>query len=190
MFRSYRVRANQEYNCCIWEAIRATTSSPVLYKPIFIGRSWSKQEFINAELGANNPVVATIEEKSKIWLRQGNWPPPEIGCVVSIGSGKGQLICLPDSSSDSSSLIVSGLSVLYRCVVQRETPRTAKEKELYDVMLRIAKDCERKHQEIKSSCRRDEDVYFRFSVEDGMMDIEEHNYDNESRVKMNAQTMK
>jgi predicted acylesterase/phospholipase RssA len=171
LFRTYRVRANQEFNCQIWEAIRATTASPLLYEPIAIGKDWSKQQFINAELGANNPISYMIEEKQKVWLRQGNWPPPEIGCIVSIGSGKEKLISMP---TEQQSGVVGTITGMLRIT---KSPAEMREKQLYEVMVRIAKDCEKKHQQIKESFGRDEErVYFRFNIEHGMQDIEETDY--------------
>jgi len=171
LFRTYRVRANQEFNCEIWEAIRATTASPLLYEPILIGKDWSKQQFINAELGANNPIGYMIEEKQKVWLRQGNWPPPDIGCIVSIGSGKGKLISMPTEQKATVTSTFTGL------IWKSESPTQARERLLYEVMVRIAKDCEKKHQQIKESYGRDEEhVYFRFNIEHGLQEIEETDY--------------
>jgi hypothetical protein len=179
LFRTYRVRANQEFNCKIWEAIRATTASPLLYKPIPIGKDWSKQQFINAELGANNPVGYMIEEKQKVWLRQGNWPPPDIGCIVSIGSGKEKLISM---QTEQPSGVIPIFTGMFRTSNSQKQER---EKQLYDVMVRIAKDCEKKHQQIKESYGRDEEhVYFRFNIEHGMQDIEETNYNENTTEPM------
>ncbi|KIM26135.1 hypothetical protein M408DRAFT_330721 [Serendipita vermifera MAFF 305830] len=181
IFRSYRVRANAGVDCAIWEVLRATTAAPLLFESVFIGRKWAKQEFINAELGANNPISYVFQEKEKIWLRKDNWPPPEIGCVLSIGSGKDSVISL-DSGSNAQA--PGGVVTWARSFFTGEVDENLKEdlsEKLYRVMLRIAKDCERKHQEIEASYgENDEKVYFRFNVEQGMQDVPETSYNEEN----------
>jgi len=178
VFRSYRVRANAGIDCAIWEVLRATTAAPLLFKSVFIGRKWAKQEFINAELGANNPISYLFQEKQKVWLRKDNWPPPEIGCVISVGSGKDSVISLPSEPEEETSWT--------RWF--RSKPDFDLAEKLYGVMLRIAKDCERKHQEVEATYGPDEEkVYFRLNVEQGMQDLPENTYDEETRVKIKAQ---
>lgn len=182
VFRSYRVRANAGIDCAIWEVLRATTAAPLLFKSVFIGRKWAKQEFINAELGANNPISYLFQEKQKIWIRKDNWPPPEIGCVVSIGSGKDSVISLESESEPTGGVINWAKSYF------TERPTEDLSTKLYGVMLRIAKDCERKHQEIESSYgENDEKIYFRFNVEQGMQDVPETVYDDENWERIEAQ---
>lgn len=178
VFRSYRVRANAGIDCAIWEVLRATTAAPLLFKSVFIGRKWAKQEFINAELGANNPISYLFQEKQKVWLRKDNWPPPEIGCVISVGSGKDSVISLPSEPEAQ-----TGWTRWFR-----SKPDFDLAEKLYGVMLRIAKDCERKHQEVEATYGpEDEKVYFRLNVEQGMQDLPENTYDEETRVKIKAQ---
>ncbi|KAG6808207.1 hypothetical protein H0H92_005051, partial [Tricholoma furcatifolium] len=54
VFRSYEVKANQEYNCTVVEAARATTATPGLFKSVFIGPQGLSEEFIGAQLGHNS----------------------------------------------------------------------------------------------------------------------------------------
>jgi hypothetical protein len=178
VFRSYRVRANAGIDCAIWEVLRATTAAPLLFKSVFIGRKWAKQEFINAELGANNPISYLFQEKEKAWLRRDNVPPAEIGCVVSVGSGKDSIISL---SSEPEA--VKGWT---RWFVSQPDFNLAEK--LYGVMLRIAKDCERKHQDVDATYGpNDEKVYYRLNVEQGMQDLSELDYNEEARAQIKAQ---
>jgi hypothetical protein len=185
VFRSYRVRANAGIDCAIWEVLRATTAAPLLFKSVFIGRKWAKQEFINAELGANNPISYLFQEKQKVWLRKDNWPPPEIGCVVSVGSGKDSVISLPSEPEEQ-----TGWSA-WTSRLFRGTPDADLAEKLYGVMFRIAKDCERKHQEVEATYGPDEEkVYFRLNVEQGMQDLPENTYDKETRIMIQTQVAK
>lgn len=176
LFRTYRVRANAEANCMIWEAIRATMASPSLFKSIYIGPSWSKQEFINAELGANNPVSYLIREKEALYRREGHYPPPDIGCIVSIGCGKGEVISLiEEKQSKGVWSWISGRA------------QSDPEQKVHDVMLRLAKDCERKHQEIQSSFSRDDRrIYFRVNTQHGMQYIQESDWGENARTAISA----
>ena len=186
IFRSYRVRANAGIDCTIWEVLRATTAAPTIFKSVYIGRKWAKQEFINAELGANNPISYLFQEKQKVWLPKDNWPSPEIGCVVSIGTGKDSPISLPDNESQAP----SGWSVL-QLFRDPSKPNDDLAEKLHGVMLRIARDCERKHQEIEASYGEEEEkVYFRLNVEQGMQGLPETVYDEATRQNIHAQVEK
>lgn len=67
------------------------------------------------------------------------------------------------------------------------SPTETHEKKLYDMMLDIAKDCERKHQEIKNSYQKDEEqIYFRFNIEHGMQEIDEGDYRENTSISMKA----
>jgi hypothetical protein len=151
LFRSYLVRANREANCTIWEAIRATTAAPLHFESIKIGDiPIAKPTYINAELGANNPINQLWNEFQKEWAppRGKGYHPPEAGAIVSLGTGKEDVISL-----------------------KGYTPQNkGSEDKLYNALLRMAKDCEMAHQEFGRQVKEydDERVYFRFNVEQGL----------------------
>ncbi|KAG8770510.1 hypothetical protein FRC16_006324, partial [Serendipita sp. 398] len=183
LFRSYIVRNNPEANCKIWEAIRATMASPSLFDSVYIGPSeYSKQEFINAELGENNPIWSIIKEKEQLYRKEGNWPPPEIGIMVSIGCGKEEVISIETGEKQPRQGMLAHFNPFGAVDEQADS-----EQVLYNVMLRIAKDCERKHQDIKSRLsKEDEHKYFRLNVEQGMQRISETDWSQQNMQNITA----
>jgi predicted acylesterase/phospholipase RssA len=185
LLRTYRVRANQDDNCKIWEAIRATTASILLFEPIEIGPSYSPQIFVDAELVANNPVTLVYREKEGFYLRVGNKPPPEIGCVVSIGCGSEYPISLKTDDGDDEA---KGYWERFKGFFGRNV-KEERAKQLYDVMLRIAKDCERQHQQISASYHEDEErIYFRLNVKSGLEAVAATDWTEEERAKIMTQS--
>ena len=83
LFRSYEVAKNKEYNCCIWEAGRATSAAPTFFKRIKIGPQGSEVEYVDAGLGCNNPVNQVVAEAARIFGENA-----QVACVVSIGTGQ------------------------------------------------------------------------------------------------------
>ncbi|KAH0591432.1 hypothetical protein H2248_001509 [Termitomyces sp. 'cryptogamus'] len=81
-FRSYKVRANQGYNCTVVEAARATTATPHFFKAVSIGSRGLDEAFIGADLGYNNPISFVLEEAELLF---GTSQP--VACIVSIGAG-------------------------------------------------------------------------------------------------------
>ena len=151
-------------------------ASPSLFKSIYIGPSWSKQEFINAELGANNPVSYLLREKEVLYRREGHYPPPDIGCIVSIGCGKGDVISLVEEKQSKG---------IWNWIPGRA--QSDPEQKVHDVMLRLAKDCERKHQEIQSSFSKDDKrIYFRINTQHGMQSIKESDWNEAARTAIDT----
>ncbi|KAG5635302.1 hypothetical protein H0H81_011773 [Sphagnurus paluster] len=66
LFRSYQVGANQNYNCTVWEAVRATTAAPEFFKSINIGND-PKEEFLGGSLGYSNPTKLLLDEAKDIF---------------------------------------------------------------------------------------------------------------------------
>jgi len=183
VLRSYPVRPHLGTDCTIWAAMRATTAAPTIFKPVIIGPTWVGQEYINAELGINNPIWYLFQEKQKVWLRKDNYSPPQIGCVVSIGTGKYSGTPLADEPK-----AVTGWSM--KRLFGNE-PNLYLEENLPDIIRRISKDCEKKHQEVEASYGEQvEKVYFRLNVEQGAQDFLENEYDEETRQNIHAQVIK
>ncbi|KAF9641775.1 hypothetical protein BFW01_g1758 [Lasiodiplodia theobromae] len=76
--RSYNVPAPSK-DCTIWEACRATTAAPFLFKPIAIGEN--RVKFYDGALDSNNPTDLLLREAKLVWGSR------EIGCILSIGTG-------------------------------------------------------------------------------------------------------
>ncbi|KAH8795188.1 hypothetical protein DL96DRAFT_1723450 [Flagelloscypha sp. PMI_526] len=81
LFRTYRSRTNASLDCTLWEAARATTATPSLFSPIFIGPEHIGEIFVSGELGWNNPTNELTEEAAQAFIGR------HIACIISIGSG-------------------------------------------------------------------------------------------------------
>ena len=66
----------------IWEAARATTAASVYFKPMPVKIGGRTEEFIDAAIGCNNPVIYLLQEAA---ARIGNGR--RLGCLISIGTG-------------------------------------------------------------------------------------------------------
>ncbi|KAG6809211.1 hypothetical protein H0H92_001133 [Tricholoma furcatifolium] len=62
IFRSYKVKANEDYNCTLIEAARATTATPQFFKPVIIGSEYLSEKFIGASFGHHNPTSHVLKE--------------------------------------------------------------------------------------------------------------------------------
>jgi len=144
LFRTYTVRENSGYNCRIWEAARATSAAPTFFKRIAITENGLREEFIDAGLGCNNPVMRVLEEA---WHAFG--PTRQLACVVSIGTGQAATIGLPTPDAFQRLLPLNLINVLKGIATNCEE---------------VAEVCERRYREV-------DNFYFRFNVEQGMQNI-------------------
>ncbi|KAG6808032.1 hypothetical protein H0H92_005636 [Tricholoma furcatifolium] len=67
IFRSYKVKANEDYNCSVVEAARATTATPQFFKPVAIGSKYLKEKFIGASFGHHNPTSYVLQEAESVF---------------------------------------------------------------------------------------------------------------------------
>ncbi len=82
-FRTYAGLPNQGPDCKIWEAGRATTATPTIFKAIVIvGLGGIGSSYIDAGLGHNNPSKEVREEAMQLF---GSDCP--VGVFLSIGTG-------------------------------------------------------------------------------------------------------
>lgn len=89
-FRTYPVRENASLNCLIWEAARATTAAPTIFKRIGIGEEGrAKEEFIDGGIRCNNPTSQVTEEARAVFGDDST-----LGCLISIGTGHPGIIGL------------------------------------------------------------------------------------------------
>jgi len=84
LLRTYQSR-ELPFDCKIWEAARATSATPGLFKRIQIGRD---QPFVDGGLGRNNPSRLLLDEA------KGLFGDRHIGCLVSIGTGQADVVSI------------------------------------------------------------------------------------------------
>jgi len=92
LFRSWLPPSNQNYNCSIVQAARATTAAPTFFKAIEFGHP-TAQRYLDGGLQCNNPVKYVVEEARSLY------PDRAISCVLSLGTGTTGVIGLerPDA---------------------------------------------------------------------------------------------
>ncbi|KAJ6572793.1 hypothetical protein DFH09DRAFT_1362342 [Mycena vulgaris] len=95
LFRSYDTPEEPANDCMIWEAARATSAIPGLFKPMEIRQGRLTQLYIDGGFGNNNPTSLALEEAKQLYPRQ------SVVLVVSIGSGHPDTIQSPKSPSSS-----------------------------------------------------------------------------------------
>ena len=83
LIRSYRTDSvgQQNYDCSVWEAARATSAAPTYFGPIKL-RGPNAATFVDGGVRANNPIELVMKEARDIWDSRA------IGCVLSIGTGR------------------------------------------------------------------------------------------------------
>lgn len=81
LLRSYKSRriGHRNYDCFVWEAVRATSAAPLFFEPITLEAS--KASFVDGGVRANNPIDQLTSEARQLW------PDRDIGCLVSLGTG-------------------------------------------------------------------------------------------------------
>ncbi|KAJ7438604.1 hypothetical protein FB451DRAFT_159273 [Mycena latifolia] len=91
LFRSYDTPEEPAFDCKIWEAARATSATPGLFKPMEIGSGGVRPRYIGGCVGHNNPTSLVVAEAQQIY------PLQPVVLVVSIGSGHPNTIQIPRS---------------------------------------------------------------------------------------------
>lgn len=84
LFRTYvdNTGVDESYDCTIWQAARATSAFPELFKSVTLGPPGLEEPFVDGGLGCNNPLDILFEEAYR------NFPEHHISCIVSLGSGQ------------------------------------------------------------------------------------------------------
>lgn len=144
LFRSYEVAKSKEYNCCIWEAGRATSAAPTFFKRITIGPPGSGVEYVDAGLGCNNPVKHVIAEAARVFGENA-----QVGCIVSIGTGQSGSVgyAKPDG-------------------FQKWLPT-----KLIHVLRKIATDCGKTAEEMEQKYKNLPGIYHRLDVDRGLQSV-------------------
>jgi len=136
--RTYKVPGEIVYDCEIWEAARATTAAPTYFKAISI--TWpngSRNRFVDAGLGFNNPTEEVIEEAETIF---GASTPLRV--LVSLGCG-----------------VKSSIRYDAPSVMDKFLPLNA-----INTVKDIAADCEKTSRNLERSFKNHTHVYFRFNI--------------------------
>ncbi|KAG9075385.1 hypothetical protein FS749_012961, partial [Ceratobasidium sp. UAMH 11750] len=160
IFRSYQVVANRMPDCAIWEALHASMAHPELFKPIDIGEAHLKESFVDGGLGCTNPTAHVLTEAKALF------PGRHVSTVVCIGAGHPDTIRMPDTSSFMRFMPANVLAVTKQ----------------------IAADGERVAQEIAARFQAIADVYFRFSVDQGMQSVGLSEWERLSAVSAHTRT--
>ena len=159
LFRTYPVPKNESFDCTIWEAARATSAAPTIFKSIEIGESGLRQFYINGGVGLNNPTMQVLTEAELIF------PGRDAACIISIGTGRPKVTSIPKPG-----------------LWQQFVPT-----DVIKAMIKIATDCETTSQAMALRFRDCPDFYFRFNVEQGMQDIELAHWDRLHKVAAHTQ---
>lgn len=82
LLRSYKTTAPTEenYDCTIWEAARATSAASLFFEPITLRKG--NATFVDGSLELVNPIHELMREVYRIY------DAPTFGCVVSLGTGR------------------------------------------------------------------------------------------------------
>jgi hypothetical protein len=119
-FRTYAACALTGPDYFIWEAARAMTVAPTLFKRIAIASTTVAQspwlEFVNGGVRCNNPVDEVINEARAVF----GWAT-RLGCLVSISAGHAGVIGLAPPDVFERLLLLELISALRRMATDCES---------------------------------------------------------------------
>ncbi|KAG8748443.1 hypothetical protein FRC12_013841 [Ceratobasidium sp. 428] len=159
IIRSYPTSANPGPDCTIWQALRAATAHPEMFKPMEIAKQGTLGSFVDAAMGCGNPIEHVLAEAKRIY------PDRRVATIVSIGAGHRSTIHIPEPSP-----------------LQRVLPTN-----LIVAMRDIATDNERVAQAMAVRFRGARDVYFRLNVDQGMQSVQLGDWDRLGEVQAHTQ---
>jgi predicted acylesterase/phospholipase RssA len=154
IFRSYQGPANQMPDCTIWEALRATMAHPDLFKSIDIGESSMRESFVGGDLGCSNPIPHVLAEVGALF------PNQHVASIICIGAGHTRTIHIPKPNP-----------------LQRILPTN-----VLIAMKNIATDSERVAEDMAMRFQDTPNVYFRFSVDQGLQNVALSHWQRQSEV--------
>ena len=134
LFRSWNPPENPTFNCTIIEAARATSADPTLFEAIEIGEEYLKEKFVDGGLRCNNPVRYVLQEA------QSTFPNRTVSCIVSLGTGTANVICMETPGAFQKLFHPNSLNVL-RCIAEdceNTSEETARQPSMRDSYFRLA----------------------------------------------------
>ncbi|EAQ84177.1 hypothetical protein CHGG_10581 [Chaetomium globosum CBS 148.51] len=115
LFRSWAPKKDASHNCAIWQAARATTAAPPLFKQIVIGEPTGTKAYVDGALGCNNPIRCVISEAvTEFGVDR------LVGCILSIGTGLHRASALPRPIGYERVVPVALMKVVGRLVTDGE----------------------------------------------------------------------
>ncbi|KAG8720189.1 hypothetical protein FRC09_009986 [Ceratobasidium sp. 395] len=161
IFRSYQGPGNQMPNCPIWQVLRATMAHPELFKSFQIGdKSTVSEWLVGGDVACSNPTWHVLAEFSVLY------PDRHVASIVCIGAGHARTIQIPKPNPLHHLMPTNVLMA----------------------MKNIATDSERVAQEIAARFQTTSNVYFRFSVDQGMQDARMSRWQEKSEVVAHTRT--
>ncbi|KAI9758370.1 MAG: hypothetical protein M1835_000598, partial [Candelina submexicana] len=81
LLRSYSTSdpSQENYDCHLWEAVRATSAAPTIFEKITLKASGT--DFVDGAFYLNNPIYELMREAKRVY------PGSNVGCVLSLGTG-------------------------------------------------------------------------------------------------------
>lgn len=158
ILRTYTANSqDDDLNCAIWQAARATLATPLLFDPVNIGQRNMDELFIDGSFGCNNPLNILFNEACRVF------PDRHVSCIISLGSGH----LGPLSVSQRSTMrpvYLGKLSLIPGEIIQ--------------FLAKVASDCEEIANDIAERFSTIPNVYFRFVCAGG-----QYASDQDSAVK-------
>ncbi|KAG8784163.1 hypothetical protein FRC12_018914 [Ceratobasidium sp. 428] len=155
IIRSYPASVNPGPDCTIWQALRAATAHPGMFKPMELAEQGIPGSFVDAAMGCGNPIEHVLAEAKRMY------PNRRVATIVSIGGGHSCTIQIPEAS-----------------LFQRIFPTN-----VIAAMKDIATDNERVAQAMAVRFRGAQDVYFRLNVDQGMQSVRLGDWDRLGEVQ-------
>ncbi|CAE6459942.1 unnamed protein product [Rhizoctonia solani] len=158
IFRSYQAHSNSAPDCALWEAICASMAHPDLFKSVDIGKHPLTQSFVDGGIGCNNPLAHVLVEIRTIY------PNRYIASTVSLGAGHTSTIQIPEPTGLHWTLPTNAILA----------------------MKNIATDSERVAQEMALRFQKTNNVYFRFSVDQGLQGVKLSEWERLSEIAVHT----
>jgi Zinc finger, ZZ type len=162
VFRTYTRKGGGPFKCSIWEAARATSATPLFFKPMEIKNPPPGLVYLGGGFKHNNPAHLAINEAGR------HWNTEEI-CLISIGTGRQKSINIQAS-------------------LESTRPDAERVRKIMEACAQLSSNSEDAHETIFQRYRfvanSPERVfsYHRFSVDRDMEDIELQEWDKQNDI--------
>ncbi|KII90267.1 hypothetical protein PLICRDRAFT_138833, partial [Plicaturopsis crispa FD-325 SS-3] len=159
--RTYNHGNEPSVHCTIWQAARATSATIGLFKELKMVSNGITVSYVDAGTGFNNPTAELLKEANSMF------PSQFVACIVSIGAGQVHRAVAPKP----------------RAFFQKEMMPTS----LVDTMTAIASDCEKIAQDVAGRFLEEDNVYFRFNVDQGLQNITVAQWEKMGEIKAHTE---